>query len=151
LGRQETGLLTSCPSAALQGLLRQGREATEQLLQLPITPPACSTSSSGAGASSQGQLIVRLINVGRAPAGAPAGSFDDAGAFRPASPGRRRVRVRAAPFEPGSPVAAELRGATGGGGSSGALADLRGRVSGQSPGPAADEPAAELVPQSCSP
>jgi hypothetical protein len=104
-----------------QGLLREGREATEQLLQLPVFPPP--NASSG---GSQGQLIVRLVSVGRAPAGAAPGTFDDAGAFRPASPGRQRVRVRAAPYQPGSPAAAELRSASG---SSGPLADLWGRVS----------------------
>lgn len=94
----------------LQSLLRQGREATETILQLPITPPT--TAGSTASSATPAHLIIRLINIGQAPAGpgAAVGTFDDGPSFRPSSPSKAKVRVRAAPFQPGSPVAADLGG-----------------------------------------
>ncbi len=98
---------TSTPLLCLQNLLRQGREATETILQLPITPPTTTATT-----SAPAHLIIRLINIGQAPAGAGAavGPFDDGHSFRPASPSKAKVRVRAAPYQPGSPVAADLSG-----------------------------------------
>ena len=125
----------------LAGLLRQGRESAEVLMEAPVLDHRESVSeeaakgrkrraalaaargaTSAAGASStgggvaRGALLVRLINVGRAPDPSlmpPPAPGGDANGGRGLSRGPgghpRRVRVRAVPEE-GGELAAALRG-----------------------------------------
>jgi len=110
---RDCGLLLCCVScrqlgsctADLSGLLRQGRDLADLLLELPLLKD-CSQGSAAtpAGAAAgqhvgpqQGQmqigtLVVRLINIGREPSNAAAGHAVSLAAV-PAAPGTPGTKV----------------------------------------------------------
>lgn len=59
-------------AAELQGLLRQGREFAEVLLELPVRSAATSASPNAPASGERGTLVLRLLNIGRVPAAAAA-------------------------------------------------------------------------------
>eukprot|EP00775_Hariotina_reticulata_P006048 gene6048-6286_t len=117
--------LGSC-AIPLQGLLRQGHEFAELLLEVPVVQTcqvlpseediavAAAAAGRDQGSSTElGQLVIRLINIAKQPSNAAAQTPDFDAAEMEGSGSRaggKRVRVRAAPLQPGSPVAMELRG-----------------------------------------
>lgn len=118
-------------SLSLQGWLRQGMPLTEAMLEVPVraasTAMPCANSGSSAGVQTAaagavagspdaaapllGTLVLRLINIGREPSRAAHRQVDfDAAGASSSGKSTTTVRLRAAPFEPGSPVAKELAG-----------------------------------------
>jgi hypothetical protein len=100
-------------SIPLRGLLRQGRPCAEVRQDVPVM--AAGPGGAATAAQPIGTLIVRLISIGRE---AKASTLTQAAFDAAAGPGSAagsskrgtKVRLRAAPFQPGSPVAHELAG-----------------------------------------
>jgi hypothetical protein len=91
--------LGSC-TTDLAGLLRQGRDLSDLLLELPLLKPFSEAGTSAAPAAGQaagqqqlGTLVLRLINVGREPSNIASSAGGDAAAASQA-PGTPAKKVR---------------------------------------------------------